>query len=110
MPKPTTFWGGWFAWFVSKMDRRPPPPYETKYYESFGGLNHPWRPMGQCDEEEAKAAHTYVKADYKDGQLVRLERFLDGETFWLCEYTYQGRKLVHIRTTNADGQVFEIDE
>lgn len=106
MPKkrPTTFIGSWFFWFLSKLDRRPPPAAETRYYESFVGIFHPFRPASECDEAEAMAAPTYVRADYKNGQLVCLERFLDGKTFWRYEYSYEGRKAVHARVfVNGQG-------
>ncbi|MCW7540673.1 DUF6156 family protein [Aquabacterium sp. A7-Y] len=75
---------------------------KVKYYEMFGGYDHPVKLIGEIKEAEASARRTYIKATYENNLLLEVEKYLDGKIFFTYRYTYSGGKLDGIYITNDE--------
>jgi hypothetical protein len=96
-----------------RWQRQPRDPIE--YYEMWGGYDAPIHLINRITKEEAgaQAARGYAyMVGYFDtqGQLVRAVSMHHGAVFFDHEYTYDPRgRLTHVKTTNPDGVVSEVE-
>lgn len=67
-----------------------------KYYEAFYGYNHPIKLSDEIGFSEIKNKKTYLKATYKNTNLVEVEKYLNNELFFRYVYIYDKDKLIKV--------------
>lgn len=60
----------------------------TKYFQSWGGYSIPKKPQKEIDTDNLKEYSTYYKAIYKDGLLIRFEKYHNGNSIGYDKYQY----------------------
>jgi len=85
------------------------PKNEIVYYQSFYGKVPPYRPDGPMPEAVAKSQKAYLVCQYnKKGELILLEKYLDGRIHFRHEYFYNKKGVcVTVRITDENNQIVE---
>ena len=80
--------------------------FEIKYFQSWGGYTVPKKPQYEIKPENISEYSTYYKAYYKDGLLVKFEKYTNEELISCAEYIYwEGtEKLKQHISVNEDGE------
>lgn len=76
-----------------------------KYYKDFGAKRYePMRLYNEISIDEIKNDRVYLKAFYKNGKLMIVEKYLDGNLFFRFSYTYDGDKVVDTKIFYGEQQ------
>ena len=79
----------------------------SAYYASFAGYGIPLKPVEEISEEEAFSRNTYCIGYYDstNNNLIRFEKYLNGELFFRFEYEYYNNGNIKTsRSINPDGK------
>lgn len=97
-----------FLYFMTHLScmSQNPDSLTIKYYESWGGYKIPRAPQKELSENEIEDRVTYYKAYYIEKNLVKFEKYFEGELDWYDEYVYweKNNKLKQHISVNALGE------
>jgi len=80
---------------VSNMKNKIDTTETIKYFKDFGAKKYePMRLYNEISIDETKNHRTYLKAFYKNGKLMMVEKYLDEELFFRFSYAYDGDKVI----------------
>jgi len=86
---------------VSKMESITDSTETIRYYKDFGAKKYePMTLYNEINIDETKNHRTYLKAFYRNGKLMIVEKYVDEELFFRFSYTYDGNELIDIKKVN----------
>lgn len=84
----------------------------VKYFAGIAGVSFPFTLHHELAEEAAVHGGSYFRGTYRDGRLMRLERYIDGDLMFTHEYAYhEGGEIASaiVRSKGEPARTFRYD-